>query len=294
MKPSLLLGSAMWGWSVSREVCFSMLDAFYEAGFREIDAAVNYPINKRPADFRAAENILLDWIKTHGITDLMVCMKIGSVNNLRSPEQNLHSSFLLINLDDYAWRLGTNLDTLMVHWDNRHDPADIADTISALSIAQQRGFRIGLSGIQHPELYAPYDEQFAFRIQIKHNFLQSDYPRYQAFHGQTRFIAYGINAGGIKLDPTAYLPESSLSLRGNAQALPEDIRNNILKIVTIEPRLPTLHHLTMLITLCSPDMAGIIIGPASLSQLQHTLGIYHDICSTDYQGLYQSIRANLP
>jgi len=41
-----LLGTAMWGWTVSRPVCFDLLDTFYAAGFRQIDAAVNYPINK--------------------------------------------------------------------------------------------------------------------------------------------------------------------------------------------------------------------------------------------------------
>lgn len=65
----------------------------------KVDAAVNYPINKNPDDFRAAEHILLDWVRTHGIRDLKITMKLGSLNNLRSPEHNLSKSFLLLNLD---------------------------------------------------------------------------------------------------------------------------------------------------------------------------------------------------
>jgi aryl-alcohol dehydrogenase-like predicted oxidoreductase len=294
MTPKLLLGSAMWAWSVSREQAFSMLDAFYQAGFREVDAAVNYPINKNPADFRAAEAIIIDWIKAHGITDLQVCMKVGSINNMRSPEHNLHSSFLLINLDDYGWRLGSNLDTFMVHWDNRSDPAAINDTIQALLVARERGLRIGLSGILHPELYAPYAPLFDFRIQIKHHLLHSDYPRYAPFHGKPRFIAYGINVGGLKLDPNAYQAQSSLALRGQTMTLPEETSTKIQHILSTVPPLSTLQHLTMLYSLCSPELQGIIIGPASAKQLTQTIGIYHELCSMDYHNLFQAIRADLP
>jgi aryl-alcohol dehydrogenase-like predicted oxidoreductase len=50
MPVQLLLGTAMWGWTVSRPTCFDLLDTFYAAGFRQVDAAVNYPINKNPDD----------------------------------------------------------------------------------------------------------------------------------------------------------------------------------------------------------------------------------------------------
>ncbi|MEN0006767.1 MAG: aldo/keto reductase, partial [Bacteroidota bacterium] len=203
--PILILGTAMWGWTTSPQQCFALLDYFYEAGFREIDAATNYPINKNPADFRKSEQILLEWIKANGINDLKVMIKVGSVNNLRTPEHNLQKSFLLVMLDEYRYLFGDNLDTFMIHWDNREDEQAIHASYEALQQAQQLGFRVGLSGIKHPAIHAKVNEQFQLdvRIQFKHNLLYSDYQRYAPFHGKQRFITYGINAGGLKLSPNA-------------------------------------------------------------------------------------------
>ncbi len=97
--PTLILGTAMWGWTTPRETAFAMLDEWYSRGFREVDTATNYPIDRDPEHFRLAEKILLEWIAAHGVTDLEVMMKIGSVNNLRSPEHLLTKSFILMMLD---------------------------------------------------------------------------------------------------------------------------------------------------------------------------------------------------
>ncbi|MEO6759415.1 MAG: aldo/keto reductase, partial [Saprospiraceae bacterium] len=87
--PTLLLGTAQWGWTVSRTEAFQLLDAWLKAGHRGIDCATNYPINRQLRDFRAAEKILAEYFVAHGLQDLQVTMKIGSLDNLRSPEPNL-------------------------------------------------------------------------------------------------------------------------------------------------------------------------------------------------------------
>lgn len=175
---TLLLGTAQWGWTVSREEAFRLLDAWLAAGLRHIDAATNYPINKNPADFRASEHILLEYIRTHGIRDLKITMKIGALDNLRTPDINLSPSFILI--EEYSV-FGENLHGIMLHWDNRSDVAEVHRSLEALATAQQKlNVQPGLSGIKYPEVYAAANREFGmtFDVEGKHNILHTDLPRY--------------------------------------------------------------------------------------------------------------------
>ncbi len=78
----LLLGTATWGWTVSPKEAYRLLDAWLGKGYRHIDTATNYPINKNPGDFRASEKILLEYVRAQGLTDLDITMKVGSLNNM--------------------------------------------------------------------------------------------------------------------------------------------------------------------------------------------------------------------
>lgn len=296
--PFPILGTAMWGWTMDKKTCFELLDAFYQRGFREVDAATNYPINKQPTDFRSSENILLEWIHTHGVNDLKVMMKVGSINNMRGPENNLSKSFLLMVLDEYRHLFGDNLDTLMIHWDNREEVEDIEASLEALIIARDQNLRVGLSGIRHPEVYAQLNQQWQlpFRIQIKHNLLHSDYQRYKAFHQKAKFLCYGINAGGIKLDPQAYHTQSSLKARGG----------NISEINPIVPalnqalydfneqsgevKLGTFNQCGLIYAACHPDISGILIGTSRKSQLEDTLNFLEVIKQHDFSSFYQRLK----
>ena len=295
--PTCLLGSAMWGWTTPKETAFALLDEWYARGFREVDGATNYPIDKNPEHFRLAENILLEWIKTHGVSDLEVMMKIGSVNNLRTPEHVLTKSFVLMMLDEYRWLFGSNLATLMVHWDNRDDAAAIRETMEALAVARQHGLRIGLSGIQHPEIYAELNRafEFNFRIQLKHNVLQSDFDRYATFHGKRRFIAYGINAGGLKLDPAAYSAQSSLAARGADIAAEPPIVEKIRQVIAAankmpdRPRLSAMHEIGMIYAFHQPDMQGILLGVSSEEQLRSSIDFYETLLQYDFSDVFNHL-----
>jgi aryl-alcohol dehydrogenase-like predicted oxidoreductase len=250
--PSLILGTARWGDAVGRQTAHDLLSAFYQAGYREVDTATNYPINKNPADFRRAEQILTEWIKAHGVNDLKITAKVGSVNNMRSPEHILTRSFLLMCLDEYRRLWGPNLDTLMIHWDNRDDLAEIDDSLQALAFAAQQGLRPGLSGITRPDLYAEANRAWKldFRIQFKHNIFSSDYDRYKPFHGTRRFVAYGILAGGTKPGP------------------------EVIEAANQSGRYPPIQHfyqLGLAHALSLPDMESVIIGPSKVEQLEENL-----------------------
>lgn len=296
--PSLVLGTAMWGWTTPAATAFALLDEWYDRGLREVDTATNYPIDKDPGHFRLAEQILQEWIRVHGISDLQVMQKIGSVNNLRSPEHILTRSFVLMMLAEYQWLFGSNLTTLMVHWDNRDDATAIGETLEAFDVARQAGLQVGISGIQHPEIYAEQNKAFGFdfRIQLKHNVLQSDYRRYTPFHGCHRFIAYGINAGGLKLDPADYVPESSLAARKGGLSmqptLVEDLRRILAKAgdVSGRPPLSNMNEVGMIYAFYQPDMQGILLGTSSPRQLKESLAFYETLKTHEFQDVFSELK----
>jgi aryl-alcohol dehydrogenase-like predicted oxidoreductase len=292
MLKNMLLGTAQWSWTMNDKSAFEVLDAFYESGFRQIDSATNYPINKIEADFRQSEKIITAWIQAHGVKDLKIMMKIGSLNNNRTPECNLSPSFLLMSLEYYRNLFQENLDTIMIHWDNREDKKDIFESLEALKTVEKEGFEVGISGIKHPELYAAVNQTFNLNcyIQIKHNILQSDYARYVTFHNNARFIAYGINAGGVKLNPALYDKNSVLAARGG------DLSNNNDKIKAIEailakanenknrPPITDFFQVGMLYAVNS-GIENILVAPSNPTQWQTTLDFYNILQKFDYQDI---------
>jgi aryl-alcohol dehydrogenase-like predicted oxidoreductase len=142
----LILGTALWGWTIPENTCFEILDEFYKNGFRGIDTATNYPINKDPKFFRFAEAVIMKWIEANGINDLKITIKAGSIDNSGLPENNLTYSFLIMSHEYYREKFEDNLDTFMVHWDNRDDEESILKTIDSLKIIRKK-CKVGLSGM---------------------------------------------------------------------------------------------------------------------------------------------------
>jgi len=293
----LLLGTAMWAWTVEKSEAFKLLDDFYAAGYRQIDAATNYPINKNAADFRAAEQILLAWIKAHGITDLKVLMKVGSINNLYTPEHNLSPTFLQIIYNEYRNLLGSQLDELMIHWDNREDLQSIRASLEALDRIRQEGIKIGLSGIKHPEHYAKLNADFGFDfdIQFKHNLIYSDYQKYKAFQGKQRFLAYVMNAGGLKFQTQQYHANSSTKVRGVGADQHQDFLAQVatqLANYNQTSGLAPLSHFnqcSMVFAFYSPDIKGLLIGPSSSQQLADSMRFFQELQAGHHQALYPSL-----
>lgn len=291
--PFPILGSGMWAWTIDKKTVFELLDTFYEAGYRQVDMATNYPINKNPQDWRAAEKILAEWIYAHKIQDLKIWIKVGSLNNLFSPEHNLQPSFLYLALDYYQNLYKNNLHTFGIHWDNRNALTAIEETLAVLKKIMQSKLSIGLSGIQYPNLYAQVNEAYhvPLRIQIKHNVIYSDYKRYAPLHTNASFTAYGINAGGLKLNPTQYRPNGYYLTRGGDlkqehPALPK-IRDIIVKANqnTSRPPLKTFHQLSLLYAYYAPQMESILLGASSVKQLKNSLSFIHKLKKYDYSDI---------
>ena len=299
---TLLLGTAQWGWTVARADAFRLLDAWLAAGHRAVDCATNYPINRRAADFRAAEKILLEYAQAHGLHDLQVTMKIGSLDNLRSPDVNLAPSFVLMMGEEYLRQFRENLRCVMFHWDNRDDSAAIHDSLHALAVlGKNYGLRPGLSGIAHPQAYAQANADLAldFDIQVKHNVLQSDYDRYAPLrltpHPSPLTFAYGINAGGLKLDAD-YRPDSTYLARGGdpekAAVVLEKIRALLPTWNTahVRPPVKTMNHIGLIHAGLHPGIGGIVLGLSSEAQLRETLDFWRNVEAFDYADVWAGLQ----
>ena len=296
---NLLLGTAQWGWNINPDEAYSLLDAWLLAGHRRIDCATNYPINRKSGDFRAAEKILASYVRAHGLRDLQITMKVGSLDNMRSPDVNLSPSFLQMMGEEYQRIFGDNLDCLMIHWDNRETASDIQQSLEAMALLQRTlALRPGLSGIRRPDLYAEANQKLrlSFDIQVKHNILQADIPRYTAhLPAETnRYFAYGINAGGIKLEENPYPANSTFLARGGQQEASASIAEKVKNILadTAHPDRPnadTMNAVGMIYAGLHPGMHGIVLGVSSLAQMNDSLAWAERIRAYDYQDLWQKL-----
>ncbi len=302
---SLALGTAQWGWTVDRESAFRQVDAWLAAGHICLDLATNYPINKIPGDFRKSEKIVQEYIQAHGLTNLDITMKIGSQDNLRSPDNNLEPSFILMMAMEYRRLFGDNLKGIMIHWDNRADKQAIAKSLGALaSLQETEGIRPGLSGIRHPDLYLEANREFGllFDIQCKHNILQSDLKRYAPFFSKEkheaaphRFFAYGLNAGGIKLEGPYPAGSTFLARAGDPDAVApflNQIRELLPKWNTafVRPPIRTMNHIGLLHAGLNPAVNGLVLGFSTVAQLQETLDFWRNLSTFDYDDVFADLQ----
>jgi aryl-alcohol dehydrogenase-like predicted oxidoreductase len=293
-----LLGTAQFGWQTDRNTAFALLDAWLQAGHRHLDTATNYPLNGQPDAFRAAERILEEYIKAHGLsTQLDITVKVGSMTNQRTPDINLSPSFVRMMADYYRQTLHDNVGCVMLHWDNRTEPAAIHDTLATLSELAREGIRPGLSGIAHPDVYAPVVHSFStlkFDIQLKSNPLQSDWARYAPLHtSDHRWFAYGLTAGGVQLDQN--YPDSSTLLTRGGQPTQWDTPLAHIRTALpdwnarVRPPVKAFWQLGLIHALYHEGLQGAVIGVRHAAQLHTTLEWLRDVEMYDYQDVANAL-----
>lgn len=290
----IVLGTALWGWSIEKANAWSLMDRFYEYGGRLIDCAENYPINKNNSDFGQSKVILRDWCHAHGIHDLQVIQKVGATQNNGSQDCNLSKDYLTKTCEQLISEFGSNLYSVMIHWDNRNDQILIAETAKTLrDICQKNQLQIGLSGIAHPSIYATALEGIdTVWIETKYNWLQTKTPStYEAFGERANFFIYGVTLGGLRLD-TSYKDSSSAYLRGidpNTDLSP--IRDFIQsEIVCKHPAAPrNVTEFGLLFGKLTLNPAGVILGASNLDQLNSSLTYLEQLEKADLSALIPSL-----
>ena len=237
----LALGTALWGWGVDRETAYSMLERFLHLGGRIVDTATNYPINKRSEDFGLAVSWISDWIALNGAKECAVLIKVGATDNMGGAAVNLQPANILGHAANFRERLGDALAALAIHWDNRDggedSPDDIAETLDAMLRLHASGLSVGFSGVRRPDLYLRSAPALSgeWWIQVKENALSNTARlQYQNYFPKARYLAYGVNMGGLKNEPVS--EDSSLALRGVKH--PDDLVERLSKFIDSDHGLP--------------------------------------------------------
>jgi len=273
----LVLGTALWGWGVTREEAFALLENYLQSGGGIVDTATNYPINKCKDDFGLAIKWLGEWKALHPRAKLALIAKIGSKDNMGGPETDLSHDSIIESYARLRDVFEDSLSCVSIHWDNRlgsHEQAGIDQTVAAMSRIRESGLDIGLSGIKSPLHYrlANPDLSGDWIIQVKENFL-TDQARqsYEEHFPYARYLAYGINMGGVKSD--ALNKDSSVNLRGIEveSAFLERLQSILGSDHGIEPRPTTLNELSLAFAYGNASLAGVIIGPRNVKQLVDTI-----------------------
>jgi aryl-alcohol dehydrogenase-like predicted oxidoreductase len=196
----LFLGTAQWGWNVTRDEAFGILDEFTNAGHWEVDTATNYPINGEPGKSGTAIRWIAEWVRERSSSNLNVNVKIGSTSNNFTGPNCLEVDFLKNEVDWIALALGKSLKTITIHWDDRESLVEVAQTAAFLQGLHQRGYQVGLSGIRRPDLYRLSCPELSSHwwIQVRENAIETtERLRYQSWFPEANYMAYGINFGGF-------------------------------------------------------------------------------------------------
>ncbi|EOI6869229.1 aldo/keto reductase [Yersinia enterocolitica] len=271
---SICLGTAMWGDGIDRDSAFAILDEYYSQGFRTIDTASNYPINDIPSCLHASENILSEWIKCHGIHDLSIIYKFGSIVNSNVPDNDL-SAFNVSRVAEYLFEtFNDNIGCLMVHWDNRRDFELINETLSQMLIScLYLNCKPGLSGIIDVDSYfniMSNKNMFPCDIEVKSNFLYRDELRYSIFNSHSTLWAYGVSCNGLKIQD--FNEKNSLKIKIKQHdfylnLLSPQLRDIILHVMKKHHIISNFYLFSIAFSEFSKNTDGYIIAPRNRGQL---------------------------
>lgn len=120
----LALGGNVFGWTVSEEKAFPLLDAFASAGFNLIDTADVYPRWVPGNQGGESEEIIGNWLKRSGKRhEVIVATKVGV--DMGEGKKGLGKDYILRSADDSLRRLQTDyIDLYQSHRDDPETPLE--------------------------------------------------------------------------------------------------------------------------------------------------------------------------
>jgi len=105
-----------------------------------------------------------------------------------------------------------------------------------------------------------------------------------------RFLAYGINAGGVKLSGQ-YSDNSTFNLRGgnhetySARIAAIEAALPKFNTATVRPPVITMNQLGLLYALENPAIDGVLIGAKTPAQIAEAVEIRENVLMFDYQDI---------
>jgi len=143
----LCLGGNVFGWTMSEEESFAVLDAFVDGGGNFIDTADSYSLWVDGHVGGESEAIIGNWIRSRGTRDAVVlATKFGQVHGVAGDAVRRA-------VDDSLLRLGTDhIDLLYAHIDDESVPLE--ETLGAMNelVTAGKAIALGASGYSAPRL----------------------------------------------------------------------------------------------------------------------------------------------
>jgi aryl-alcohol dehydrogenase-like predicted oxidoreductase len=120
----LALGGNVFGWTVSEENAFPILDAFVSAGFNLIDTADIYPRWVPGNQGGESEQIIGNWLKRSGKrNEVIVATKVGM--DMGAGKKGLSKDYILRSAADSLRRLQVDhIDLYQSHQDDQETPLE--------------------------------------------------------------------------------------------------------------------------------------------------------------------------
>jgi hypothetical protein len=165
----------------------------------------------------------------------------------------------------------------MIHWDNSKSINKINNTCAFLKKIQDSGFRVGLSGIKYPKIYADSMSALNFLsidLQVKSNFVHSNLDHYEPFSSiKKRYWAYGISLGGLKIKELIQNNKFKINtLRpiNNDPLLDESMVEKI-RLAIEKNKFNSFYELSIDTAEKNDSLYGYIIGPSKKFQMQNII-----------------------
>lgn len=174
----LVFGGNVFGWTADEKTSFSLLDAFFDAGFNAVDTADVYSSWAPGNRGGESEAIIGKWLKQSGRSrdSAVIVTKVGS--ELGPDRKGLSRRWIMQAVEDSLRRLQTDyIDLYLSHWPDPDIPYD--ETLAAYDtlLSQGKLRAIGASNLDAQQMRDALDVA-AGKDLPRYDVLQPEYNLY--------------------------------------------------------------------------------------------------------------------
>jgi aryl-alcohol dehydrogenase-like predicted oxidoreductase len=174
----LVMGGNVFGWTLSKQASFEILDAFVDKGGNMIDTADQYAIWVPGNKGGESETIIGEWLqKSKNRDKVFIATKVGGVTKFND-KPNTSKQHILKSIDNSLQRLQTDvIDLYYTHFDDLQTPVEETLAIYHQLIKAGKIKAIGVSNMQADRIAA--SQQYC-KVQQKpmYQVLQPEYNLY--------------------------------------------------------------------------------------------------------------------
>ncbi|AEG06294.1 aldo/keto reductase [Sinorhizobium meliloti] len=195
----LVFGGNVFGWTADEKTSFSLLDAFFDAGFNAVDTADVYSSWAPGNRGGESEAIIGKWLKQPGRSrdSAVIVTKVGS--ELGPDRKGLSRRWIMQAVEDSLRRLQTDyIDLYLSHWPDPDIPYD--ETLAAYDtlLSQGKLRAIGASNLDAQQMRDALDVAAAKDLP-RYDVLQPEYNLYDraSYDGPLRNLCIAEEIGVI-------------------------------------------------------------------------------------------------